>query len=58
MSKKGILLSQSKYVLDLLSAAQMPRCKSIDSLMDVSTKLLPDQGEFHEDARYKRLVRN
>ena len=35
----------------------MLECMSIDSLMDVNTKMLPDQGELFEDARrYKRLV--
>jgi len=57
-SKKGILLSQRKYVLDLLSEAEMLGCRSIDSPMDVNTKLLPDQGKLLENARqYRRLVR-
>ena len=35
----------------------MLKCKSIDSPMDVNTKLLPDQRELLEDAgRYRRLV--
>ena len=49
-SKKKILLLQSKYVLDLLSEADMLGCKSIDFLIDVNTKLLPDQGGLLEDA--------
>ena len=54
---KGILLLQKKYVLDLLSEVGMLKCRSIDSPMDVNTKLLPDQEELLEDAkRYKRLV--
>ena len=58
-SKKGILLSQRKYVLDLLSEAEMLGCRSIDSPMDVNTKLLPDQGKLLEDVeRYRRLVKN
>ena len=57
-SKKGILLSQRKYVLDFLSEAGMLACMSIGSPMDMNTKLLPDQGEFLEnDRRYKRLVK-
>ena len=56
-SKKDILLSQKKYVLDLLSEVGMLKCRSINSPMDVNTKLLPDQGELLEDAgRYKRLM--
>jgi len=38
-----------KYVLDLLSKAGMLECRNIDSLMDVNTKLLSDQGEILED---------
>jgi len=56
-SKKGILLSQMKYVLDLLSDIGMLECKHIDFSIDMSTKLLPDQGELLKDARrYRRLV--
>ena len=58
-SKKDILLSQRKYVLDLLSEAEMLVCRSIDSLMNVNTKLLLDQGELLEDiGQYMRLVEN
>jgi len=36
----------------------MLRCRSIDSLMDVNTKLLSDQGELLEDIkRDRRLVK-
>jgi len=57
-SKKGILLSQRKYVLDLLLEAGMLGCRSIDSLIDMNTKLLPDQGELSDDAeRYRRSVK-
>jgi len=45
-SKKGILLLQRKYILDLLSEAEMLECRSIDSPMDMNTKLLVDQGEL------------
>jgi len=56
-SKKGVHLSQRKYVLDMLSEAGMLGCRSIDSPMDVNVKLLPDQGELLEDVgRYRRLV--
>ena len=58
-SKKGTLLSQRKYVLDLFSEAGMLGCMSIDSSMEMNTKLLPNQEELLEDAeRYKRLVKN
>jgi len=45
-SKKDILLPQRKYVLDLLSEAGMLSYRSIDSLMDVNMKLLPNQRSF------------
>jgi len=56
-SKKGFLLSQGKYVFDLLSEAGMLGYKSIDSSMNMNTKLQSDQGELLEGAgRYRRLV--
>jgi len=56
-SKKEIILSQKKYVLDLLSEAGMLKCRSIDSPMDMNTKLLPNQGELLEDIGwYRKLV--
>jgi len=56
---KNILLSQKKYVLDLLSEVRMLGCRSIDSPIYVNTKLLSDQEELLKDVeRYKRLVRN
>jgi len=56
-SKKSILLSQRKYVLDLLSEVEILGCRSIDSPMDVNTKLLSDQGEFLENTgQNRRLV--
>ena len=33
-------------MFDLLSEAGMLGCRSIDSPMDVNTKLLPDRGSF------------
>ena len=48
-SKNGILLSQRKYILDLLSEAEMLGYRNIDSQMDIHTKLLLDQGELFED---------
>ena len=45
-SKKDILLSKKKYILNLLSEAGMLGCRGIDSPMDMNTKLLPDQGSF------------
>ena len=57
-SKKGIILSQREYILDLLSKAGILRCRSIDFSIDMTKKLLPDQGKLLEDVgRYRRLVR-
>jgi len=58
MSKKHILLSHKKNVLDLLSEVEMLiRYRSIDCLMNVNTKLLSVQWELLEYAeRYRRLV--
>ena len=56
-SKKGILLSRRKYILDLPSEAGMLGYRSIDSLMDVNTKLLLDKRELLENVgRYMKLV--
>ena len=48
-AKEDILLSHKKHALDLLSETGMLGCRSIDFLMDVNTKLLPDQGELLEN---------
>jgi len=45
-SKKSIILSQKKYVLDLLWEARMLRCKSIDFLMDVNISYYQINGSF------------
>ena len=50
-SKKGILLSQRKCVLDLLSEAGMLGYKSIDFPMDMNTKHIEDIGQ------YRRLMK-
>ena len=38
-SKKGIEVSQRKYVLDLLQETWMSGCRSDDTFMDSNTKL-------------------
>ena len=56
-SKKGILLSQRKCILDLHSKVVMLECMSIGSPINVNAKLLPTQEEFLGDVgRYKGLV--
>jgi len=45
-SNKEILLSQRRYVLDMLSKASMFESKLVESQMDANYKLLPDQEEL------------
>ena len=45
-SKKKILLSQRKYVLDLLSDAGMLKCRRIDFSMDVIQSSYQIRGGF------------
>ena len=55
-SKHGILLSQRKYVLDLLSETGKLGAKSCSSPMAPSLRLIKE-GELFEDLeRYRRLV--
>jgi len=56
-SKRGIFLSQRKYVLDLLTEVGMLDCKPVDTPMIQNQKL----GDFSEQVptnkkRYQRLV--
>ena len=56
-SKSGIVISQRKYVLDILEETGMLDCKPIDTPMDPNVKLVPGQGEPLKDSeRYRRLV--
>lgn len=43
-SKREIFLSQSKYVLDLLSKAEMLGCKPCETPVDCNYKLKEDDG--------------
>ncbi|XP_043697527.1 uncharacterized mitochondrial protein AtMg00810-like, partial [Telopea speciosissima] len=55
-SKKGISLSQRKYVLDLLIDTRMLTSKPTNTPMDPHQKLGSDEGEDFSDVhRYKRL---
>lgn len=56
-SKKGIFVSQRKYVLDLLKDTAMLDCKPADTPMDSTTKLgsIQDSAPI-EKGRYQRLV--
>lgn len=56
-SKKGIFISQRKYILDLFSETSVLGCKLITTLMDPNQKLHDSNGVRLIDAnRYKRLV--
>ena len=42
-SNFGVVMSQRKYVLDILEETGMLDCKPIDTLMDLNVKLVPGQ---------------
>ncbi|GFS35783.1 hypothetical protein Acr_00g0042020 [Actinidia rufa] len=56
-SRRGISLSQRKYVLDLLQDTGMMGCRPASSPMDPNFKLSLESGDLLSDAtRYQRLV--
>ncbi|RVX00895.1 Retrovirus-related Pol polyprotein from transposon TNT 1-94 [Vitis vinifera] len=56
-SKKGIAVSQCKYVLDLLNETGMLGCKPAETPMDTTVKLEESDGSAPVDkGRYQRLV--
>lgn len=56
-SKKGVFLSQRKYVLDLFEEAGMLGCRPCDTPIDPNCKLGEADGERLLDVgRYQRLV--
>ena len=56
-SNSGVVISQRKYTLDILTDTGMLDCKPIDTPMDSNAKLVPSQGELLRDpGRYRRLV--
>ncbi|XP_076899988.1 protein ARABIDILLO 2-like [Bidens hawaiensis] len=56
-SSQGILLSQRKYVLDMLTEYGLLGCKPVDTPMLPTRKLLPEEGDPMKDPeRYRRLV--
>ncbi|GAB2282554.1 hypothetical protein Dimus_039553 [Dionaea muscipula] len=55
--KRGIFLSQRKYVLDLLQDMSMLDVKSSDTPMLPEVKLLPEEGDtYKEPDQYRRFV--
>ena len=56
-SKFGVVISQRKYVLDILKETCMLDCKPINTPMDPNVKLVLGQGEpLRDPRRYRRLV--
>ena len=56
-SNSGVVISQRKYTLDILTDTGMLYCKPIDTPMDPNVKLVPSQRELLRDlGRYRRLV--
>ncbi|KAI3456021.1 hypothetical protein Pfo_012684, partial [Paulownia fortunei] len=56
-SKKGIVISKRKYVLDLLKETGMSGCRPTDIPIDPNQKLGDDkQGDPVDTSRYQRLV--
>ena len=55
--KDGIVISQRKYALDIFEETGLMNSKSVDTPMNLNTKLLPNQGNPMSDPRqYRRLV--
>nr|CAN69752.1 hypothetical protein VITISV_024936 [Vitis vinifera] len=52
-SKKGIVVSQQKYVLDILKEIGMSNCRPVDTLMDHNQKLRDiKKGDPIDKAQY------
>jgi Reverse transcriptase (RNA-dependent DNA polymerase) len=56
-SKKGLFLSQRKYVLDLLKETRKIGCKPLSTSIDSNIKLNTEDGELVKDINhFQRLV--
>ena len=56
-SNSGVVMSQRKYVLDILEETDMLNCKPVDTPMDPNVKLIPGQGEpLRNSGRYRQLM--
>lgn len=55
-SPKGIVLSERKYVLDLLSETGMLGCHPVSTPIDSHHKLCAESGDPVSRERYQRLV--
>ena len=45
-SNSGVIISQRKYTLDILTDTGMLDCNLVDNPMDSNIKLVPSQGEL------------
>ena len=53
-SNSSVIMSQRKYVLDILEEIGMLDCKHVDTPMDPDVKLVPGQGEpLRDPGRYR-----
>jgi hypothetical protein len=55
-SAKGIVLTQRKYVLDLLNEIGMIQCRAAATLTDQYCKITAQSGELVEKENYQKLV--
>lgn len=55
-SKNGIVVSQQKYILDLLKETGMSGCRPADTPMDPNAKLWEEGSVPVDTGRYQRLV--
>ncbi|KAH9716509.1 retrovirus-related pol polyprotein from transposon RE1 [Citrus sinensis] len=56
-SQNSILLSQEKYVQDLLAKIEMTECKGIETPFSTSEKLQKDVGNrFHDPTLYRSVI--
>ncbi|XP_058745985.1 uncharacterized mitochondrial protein AtMg00810-like [Vicia villosa] len=55
-SKNGIVVSQQKYILDLLKETGMSGCRPADTPMDPNVKLWGEGSVPVDTGRYQRLV--
>ncbi|CAJ2638271.1 unnamed protein product [Trifolium pratense] len=55
-SKDGIVVSQQKYILDLLKETRMSGCRPADTPMDPNAKLWKEGSVPVDTGRYQRLV--
>ncbi|KAK5770797.1 hypothetical protein PVK06_046951 [Gossypium arboreum] len=55
-SKKGLVVSQKKYVIDLLKEAGMSGCRPADTPIDPNVKFENKEGRLVDKGQYQRLV--